>query len=383
MCGASKKEYLEKIRWRYRHSGKRGKSKILDEFCAVCSYERKYAIKLLGRNRSRILKRPGPKPKYGAEVLVVLKTIWLAADQMCSKRLKSALELWLPYYEQSYGVLELDLREKLLQLSRGTIDRLLKAVRVKYRGKGLCGTKPGSLLKNQIPIRTDNWDIMTPGFMEADTVAHCGESMAGSFIWSITFTDIFSSWTENRAVWNKGAQGVITQVNDIEDKLPFELFGFDCDNGSEFLNHHLWSYFVDRKKPVQFTRSRAYKKNDNAHVEQKNWTHVRQLLGYDRFEKPQIVDLLNDLYTKECSAYQNFFCPSVKLVEKKRIGSKYQKRYDAPQTPYQRLLGAGTLSEEKILKLAQTFAQLNPFDLKTAIERKLKVIFHINQVKSI
>ncbi len=383
MCGASKKEYLEKIRWRYRHSGKRGKSKILDEFCAVCSYERKYAIKLLGRNRSRVLKRPGPKPKYGAEVLVVLKRIWLAADQMCSKRLKSALELWLPYYEQSYGFLELDLREKLLRLSRGTIDRLLKPVRIKYRGNGLCGTKPGSLLKNQIPIRTDNWDIMTPGFMEADTVAHCGESMAGSFIWSVTFTDIFSSWTENRAVWNKGAQGVITQVNDIEDKLPFELLGFDCDNGSEFLNHHLWSYFVDRKKPVQFTRSRAYKKNDNAHVEQKNWTHVRQLLGYDRFEKPQIVDLLNDLYTKECSAYQNFFCPSVKLVEKKRIGSKYQKRYDAPQTPYQRLLAAGTLSEEKILKLAQTFAQLNPFDLKKAIERKLKVIFHINQVKSI
>ncbi len=383
MCGTSKKEYLEKISWRYRHRGKRGKGKILDEFCEVCSYERKYAIKLLGRKKNRILKRPGPKAKYGSEVLMVLKGIWLAADQMCSTRLKAALVLWLPYYEASYGVLALDLREKMLALSRGTIDRLLKPVRVKYRGKGLSGTKPGSLLKNQIPLCTDNWDIKTPGFMEADTVAHCGNSMAGDFIWSVTFTDILTGWTENRAVWNKGAQGVISQVGDIEGKLPFELLGFDCDNGSEFLNHHLWSYFVDRKKPVQFTRSRAYKKNDNAHVEQKNWTHVRQLLGYDRFEKPPVVDLLNDLYTKECSAYQNFFCPSVKLVEKKRIGSKYKKRYDDPQTPYQRLLATKVLSVEKTLQMAQIFAGFNPFDLKKTIERKLKVIFHTNQVKSI
>ena len=168
MSGASKKEYLEKIRWRYRHSGKGGKGRILDEFCAVCDYERKYAIKLLGQKRVRVLKRPGPKPKYGPQVFAVLKAIWLACDQMCSTRLKAALRLWLPYYEQSHGVLESDLREKLLRLSRGTIDRLLKPVRVKYRGKGLSGTKPGSLLKNQIPIRTDNWDIMIPGFMEAD-----------------------------------------------------------------------------------------------------------------------------------------------------------------------------------------------------------------------
>jgi len=219
--------------------------------------------------------------------------------------------------------------------------------------------------------------------MEADTVAHCGESMAGDFIWSVTFTDILTGWTENRAIWNKGALGVISQVRDIEEKLPFELLGFDCDNGSEFLNHHLWSYFADRKKPVQFTRSRAYKKNDNAHVEQKNWTHVRQLLGYDRFEQRQVVDLLNDLYTNEYSDYQNFFCPSVKLVEKKRMGSKYKKRYDAPQTPYQRLLTTKTLSEQKTLKLAQAFASLNPFELKKTIERKLKVIFYTNQVKSI
>ena len=145
-------------------------------------------------------------------------------------------------------------------------------------------------------------------------------------------------------------------MGDIEANLPFELLGFDCDNGSEFLNHHLWRYFSDRKRPVQLTRSRTYKKNDNAHVEQKNWARVRQLLGYDRFEKPPVVDLLNDLYSKECSAYQNFFCPSVKLMEKKRVGAKYKKRYDDPQTPYQRLLAAKVLSKEQILKLTQTFA---------------------------
>ncbi len=383
MSGNSKREYLEKIRWRYRHCKKLGKGRILDEFCKVCGYHRKYALRLLRQRKAKNLKRPGPAPKYGREVLEVLKTIWLASDQMCSKRLKVALDLWLPYYESSYEALSLPLREKLLALSASTMDRLLAPIRVKYRGKGLCGTKPGSLLKNQIPIRTEHWDIKVPGFMEADTVAHCGASLSGDFIWSLVFTDIATGWTQQRAVWNKGSHGVIEQVKDIEAKLPFELLGFDCDNGSEFLNHHLWTYFVDRKKPVHFTRSRPYKKNDNAHVEQKNWTHVRQLLGYDRFENQQMVEPLNDLYTNEWQQYQNFFCPSVKLLEKKRIGSKYRRRYDKPQTPYQRLLASDALQTFQRQQLTQTFAKLNPFKLKKSIERKLKVIFHINKVPSV
>jgi hypothetical protein len=383
MSGNSKKEYWEKIRWRYRRSGRLGKGRILDEFCQVCGYERKYAIKLLNRRKARPLRRPGPKPHYGKTEVAVLRQIWLAADQMCSKRLKAALPLWLPYYEGHHGELELEIRTKILKLSASTMDRLLAPIRVKYRGKGMGGTKPGSLLKTQIPIRTDNWDIQVPGFMEADTVAHCGISLSGDFIWSLVFTDIATGWTQQRAVWNKGSQGVIAQVRDIESKLPFELLGFDCDNGSEFLNHHLWSYFVNRKKPVQFTRSRPYKKNDNAHVEQKNWTHVRQLLGYDRFEKPSVVDLLNELYANEWQAYQNFFCPSVKLLEKKRVGSKYKRRYDQPQTPYQRLLAFKAIDEPQRQALRQAFAALNPFKLKIAIERKLKAIFDANKVQSI
>ncbi len=169
-----------------------------------------------------------------------LKALWLACEQLCSKRLKAALPLWLPFYEAEQGALEESVRRKLLRISAATIDRLLKKERARYRGKGLCGTRPGRRLKQQIPIRTDNDDVDRPGFLEADTVAHCGNSLAGDFIWSLTFTDIFCQWTENRAVWNKGAVGVLEQVKDMEAKLPFELLGFDVDNGSEFLTHHLW-----------------------------------------------------------------------------------------------------------------------------------------------
>jgi hypothetical protein len=177
-------------------------------------------------------------------------------------------------------------------------------------------------------------------------------------------------------VWNKGAHGVFTQIKDIEGNLPFPMRGFDCDNGSEFLNYHLHSYFTQRPtNPVTFTRSRPYRKNDNAHVEQKNWSHVRQLLGYDRFDKPQLVDLLNDLYKNEWSRYNNFFCPSMKLISKKRVKSKYIKKYDTPKTPYQRLIASAHVSPEAKQKLTDTFQLLNPFTLKKQIEAKLKIIF--------
>lgn len=381
MSKTSRQEYLEKIRWRYHHSDKRAKSKILDEFCEVCGHSRKHAIKLINGGNKERLKRPGPESKY-QEVVSGLKAIWLASDQMCSKRLKTALRLWLPFYEKGHGKLKPLTRKKLRSMSAATMDRMLKPIRFKYRRRGLSGTKPGSLLKNQISIRTDNWDIKTAGFMEADTVAHCGNSLSGDFVWSLVFTDIASGWTDTRGVWNKGAHGVIAAVQDIEAQLPFELLGFDCDNGSEFLNHHLWSYFVDRKKPVQFTRSRPYKKNDNAHVEQKNWTHVRQLLGYDRLENPKMVELLNELY-RDWSLYQNFFCPSMKLIRKKRIGSKYYKKYDKPKTPHQRLMRSKHISKETKQKLTQTFKTLDPFELKKSIDRKLKAVFDLKKVKPV
>ena len=375
----SKQEYFQAIKLRYHNASKQAKTPILDEFCATCGYNRKYAIRLLNSKKRRKKKiSPGPKPTYQDKTfLATLKRLWFATDQMCSKKLKAAMALWLPFYAQEYGCIDDRIKTKLYNISPSTIDRLLKPVRTRYTNKGRCGTKPGTLLKNQIPIQTHSWDCSQPGFFEADTVAHCGNSLAGNFVWSLTFTDIATAWTENRAVWNKGAHGVLTQIKHIEQNIVFPILGFDCDNGSEFLNYHLHRYFTDRPaRPVLFTRSRPYKKNDNAHVEQKNWTHVRQLLGYDRFNNSALVNLINDLYIKYWNPYNNFFCPSMKLISKVRINSKYVKKYDSPKTPYQRLIASEHISEDSKQSLTDTFLSLNPFTLKKNIESKLKIIFN-------
>lgn len=378
-----KRSYLDDIRSRYRKSDRKGKAAILNEFCLICHYHRKHAIRLLGAP----FRRAKPKPrKRGSHsiynqpyILEPLIKIWLASYQMCSKKLKAALPLWLPFYEVEYGKLSDEVRAKLLQMSPATIDRLLKPSKIRYNRKGLSGTKPGTLLKNQIPIRTDNWDIKKPGFCEADTVAHCGNSLLGNFVWSLTLTDIYSGWTENRAIWGKGSGGVVEQIQNIEKKLPFKLLGFDCDNGSEFLNYHLIRYFSNRPKElmVQFTRSRPYHKNDNAHVEQKNWTHVRQLLGYDRFENASLVPLINELYSNKYNLLQNYFCPSMKLISKERINSKYHKKYDKPQTPCQRLLASDDVSAETKETLIAIRKSLSPFTLRRGIESRLKNIFKL------
>ena len=219
--------------------------------------------------------------------------------------------------------------------------------------------------------------------MEADTVAHCGNSLAGDFAWSLVLTDIHTTWTECRALWCNGAHNVISQVTDIEQHLPFGLIAFDCDNGSEFLNHHLVKYFSERIPPVKFTRSRPYKKNDNAHVEQKNWTHPRHLLGYDRIDNPNAIPLINDLYTHEWSLYQNHFCPSMKLKSKVRVGSKYYKKYETPTTPYQRVLDATEVPKESKQRLQSIHETLNPFQLKRTIDKKLNAIFKLVSVSSI
>jgi len=378
-----RRAYLEAIRGRYRKANRAGKARILDEFCAVCGYHRKYAIRLLGRKKPvSTPRRVGRKPRYDhPQLLEALRRIWLASDQLCGKRLKVALPLWLPHYEAEHGALPEAVRAGLLAASASTLDRLLQAVRVAHP-KGLCGTRPGTLLKKQIPIRCEHWDVTQPGFIEADTVAHCGNSLAGDFVWSLTMTDILTGWTECRATWNKGSLGVITQIKAIETALPFLLKGFDCDNGSEFLNYHLVRYFSGHPDQPSFTRSRPYRKNDNAHVEQKNWSQVRHLFGYDRFDNPKLVDLMNDLYANEWSQLQNHFCPTLKLKEKSREGSRYIKRYHPPETPYQRVMDSGFVSETINRRLEDQHRGLNPFDLKRRIEAKLKRIFSMVSVTS-
>lgn len=374
----ARKAYLQAIKTRYRQSDKLSKQTILDEFCEVCGYARKYAIRLLSRQsdaKHPSGKRPGVKPKYQADTLMEpLRRIWFASDQPCGKRLKAIIPLWLPHYETQYGALAESVRTDLLKVSAATLDRLLKDLRVSHP-KGLSGTKPGSLLKTQIPIRTQHWDETQPGFMEADTVAHCGSSLVGDFIWSLTMTDIVTGWTECRATWNKGSQGVLEQIQAIESLLPFPLKGFDCDNGSEFLNHHLVRYFTNHPTKPAFTRSRPYKKKDNAPVEQKNWTHARQLFGYDRIANPQLVTLMNQVYSSLWCPLQNHFCPNQKLKEKQRCGAKYKKKYHLPQTPYQRVIDHPEVPVSVKAALKNQHDQLNPFAIKAAIEQQLKLIF--------
>ena len=385
MGKTERQAYLKAIKKRYKRAKKKDKNLILNEFCQVCGYNRKYAIRVLNQTNNKRRKRlkPGVKARYDSpELLKALKIIWFASDQMCSKRLKALLPIWLPYYQQHYAKLSDDIVNKLHLISPSTIDRLLKPARLQHKGKGMNGTKPGTLLRNQIPIRTSAWDITEPGFLEADTVAHCGNSLAGDFVWSLTLTDYCTGWTECRATWNKGAAGVVEQIKQVEKQLPFKLKGFDCDNGSEFLNYHLLRYFKEHTNTIQFTRSRPYKKNDNAHVEQKNWTHVRQLFGYDRFDNIALVDLMNKLYAKEWSALGNYFCPTFKLVEKVKINSRYKRKYDSPKTPYQRILDSKSIDDETKAQLKARYKTLDPFKLRASIERQLKAIFKLVSVSS-
>ena len=370
MSMSSRREYLVRIYDRYQRAGRKHKTKILDEFRLVCGYNRKYALRLLNRPlHSRPKRKPGPEPEYDPKLLLEpLRYIWLASGQLCSWRLKAAVPLWLPHAPKVSQAA----KEKLLKASRATLERLLKPLRLKHPRRGLSTTKPGKLLRHHIPLRDGPPNTCELGHIEADTVAHCGDSTAGDFVYSLTFTDLYSGWTEIRATWNKSAAAILNQLKDIESKLPFKMKTFHADNGSEFLNWPLLDYLRGRKKKVDFTRSRAYRKNDNAHVEQKNWTHVRELFGHERFEHSKLVPLMNDLYA-EWALLQNHFCPSVKLLSKEKHGSKYRRKYDQPQTPYQRLMQCQQLGPQAKHQLKVHHQKLDPFTLKKIIEQKTKI----------
>lgn len=381
MSPHAKREYMEKIYLRYKRAkGRAEKSLLITELCLTCNWHRKHAIRAL-KNFKRFTK---PKPKKRGRpskynkpsVIEPLKRIWLAANLPCSKRLKAILPLWLPAYAKEFGGLSLDVIKALLGISASSIDRCLEPVRVRYRGRGRSTTKPGTLLRQHIPVKCNQWEESKPGFLEVDTVAHCGDTVAGQYANTIDGVDIATGWTEQRAVWGKGETGVLEQIKNIEENLPFPLLGFDADNGGEFLNKHLFKHFTKRKAPVQFTRSRAYHKDDNAHVEQKNWTHVRLWFGYHRIENPKAVELMNELYTSDAwRLYHNFFLPSVKLIEKKRVASKTIKRYDKPKTPYQRVLESPDIELSVKRALKEQYATANPFRFRKEIEKKLKEIF--------
>jgi hypothetical protein len=379
MSPTSKKEYRKTLGFRYQKASRKQKSQILDEVCTNLGFNRKYAVRWL-RNwkparRLKPKNKPGPKPQYQHPDLVnALKVIWIATNLICSKRLKAAIPDWIGHYQQANGCLPLEILKKLRGISPSSIDQVLKPIRRLYRGKGRCTTKPGLLLKHHIPIKTNQWDESRPGFLETDTVAHCGTSVEGHYAVTTNAIDIATNWTEQRATYGKGFRDIAGQIKDIERSLPFPILGFDSDNGKEFLNEFLMNYFLERKSPIQFTRSREYRKNDNAHVEGKNYTHVRQWLGYRRFENPKIVGLLNDLYITEWRLYHNFFIPSVKLLSKNRIASRTIKRHDNPKTPYQRILESKYIPKLTKEQLKTLFKTLNPFKLKKTIDEKIAKI---------
>ena len=366
---------MERWRPKYQRSGRKRKSLILSEFCGLTGHDRKHAIKLLNGQRGCRERPPGRKPLYDSDVADELHALWLYTDQLCSKLLKAAIPDWLAYYEAERGVLRADLRQRLLDISPAQIDRLLKPFRVSEPKWSRHWPKPGTLIRSEVQIRTGPWKVSGPGYMEADTVAHCGGSMFGNFFWSLVLTDIHSQWTATRSVWNRGQHEVLGGIRAIEHTLPFDLLALDVDNGGEFINWHLLNYLKKRsKRAVYFTRSRAYRKNDQAHVEQKNWSHVRQLLGYDRLDNREIKEELNRLWAY-ADAYRNFFIPCMKLVRKERVGSRYRKEYDDPRTPCQRVLEVA--SEPEIKQLKEQKEQLNPITLKKNIEESLRKIWRI------
>lgn len=368
MVSQSKREYLARIKDRYRHANREGKSRILEEFCAVCGHHRKHAIRLLNADQRRRKKRPGRLRRYGAALIRVLEDIWLSAGCPCSARMAGMIRLWLPWYEKRHGDLDAEDRQKLETIRPRTLDRMLLVARRRYGHRGLSGTRHGEeLLKSQIPIKISHGDVDQPGFIQADTVAHGGDSTEGDFVWSLTFTDIFTGWTLNGAVWNKGQEAVFELLRQLEERLPFALRGFHTDNGGEFLNYHLHRYYLDREPPVQMTRTRPGRKNDNPHVEQKNYTHVRLLLGYQRIAIPDLVQPINRLY-EAANMLNNFFCSTRRLIFKERRGARYYKRYDQPATPCERVLAAGQLYPVQEAALITQSMALDPYQLRAFID---------------
>lgn len=265
-----------------------------------------------------------------------------------------------------------EVRDKLTRVSASTADRLLKKAKTQSTHKGRTTTKPGTLLKKDIPLRMgDEWDENEPGFVEIDLVAHCGETTAGDYVNTLTVTDICSGWTETVAVLNKARIHTFNGLKDVGSRQPFPYKGIDSDNGSEFINAHLLNWCKQNK--IVFTRSRPYKKNDNCHVEQKNWHMVRRNIGYARYEGQPAVDALNEYYSL-LRLHSNFFLPQSKLIKKERIGAKVYKRYDVPKTPFRRLLDSDKIPNETKLVLTDTFNSLNPKALLLEMQKKLEAL---------
>ena len=363
----AKRELLVQIAPRYREASSAFKEVILDEFVAATGYARKYAIRLLNHpvDLKLVIERPRP-PRYGREVQQALYLTWTAANHICAKRLIPFLPTLVESLER-HGHLQLseECRSQLLSISPATADRLLRPYRKQER-HGISTTRSGTLLKKQIPIRTfQDWNEVKPGFLEADLVAHCDTQAEGSYLYTLTLTDVATGWTECLPLLNRGQEAVVAALKRAQQLLPFPILGIDTDNGAEFINIELMAYC--EQEHITFTRGRPHKSNDQCYVEQKNGQIVRQVVGYDRFSGELAYRQLTELY-RALRVYVNCFQPSMKLQTKQREGSKVRRTYDQAQTPLQRLLASGVLSAKKQQELLRITQALDPLRLLQQLE---------------
>ncbi len=376
MSKGSRDELVKRVHPRYLKADKAEKGRILDEFVITTGYHRKHAIRLLKHGLAPGQpERRGRKRTYAGETVRQLVTAWEVTGRICGKRLQPFLPTLVAAMERHNELcLDAATRTQLLQMSAATIDRKTAFFR---QGRGRTTTKPGTLLRESIPIRTfAEWDDAAPGFVEVDLVAHCGDSAEGQFIQTLTATDIRTGWTECLPLAHRSQATVSAAIVDLRRRLPFPLLGIDSDNDGVFINQTLTRYC--QQEQLTFTRSRPYRKNDQAHVEQKNWSVVRQTVGYQRYESPQALALLQTIYT-DLRLYVNFFLPVMMLVHKERRGSKIHKEYDSALTPCQRALASDKVTLQVKCELQQIFWELNPVTLKARIDESLKKLWCLSR----
>jgi hypothetical protein len=364
---------------RYQKASKKEKTKILNEFVANTGYNRSYARRAINQSQSKDYrkkkrKKVVVKKKYDLQVKIALTRIWVIQNYICGKRLQPFIpELLRVLKRDGELAISPEVEFKLLSISAATIDRLLAPTKRKLRVKGISGTKPGSILKSQILVRTfDDWDDLKPGFFELDSVAFCGDTLVGHHVWGLNFVDVFTGWVGLDAVMGKGQHGIHEASKELKSRLPFSMLGLDPDNGTEFINYIMKRFCEENN--IAFTRIRPGKKNDNCYVEQKNYTVLRNFLGYQRYDTKEQLAIIKQ-FLRVVELYVNFFQPSQKLISKTRVGAKVTKRYDQAQTPYQRLLKTEVLDEKNKQQLCLLYESLNPVQLQremTKLHHKLQ-----------
>jgi len=371
------------LREDYLKASKREKTILLDEYIKNTGQNRKYVIQTLNGPEiwaDQGKRRKPRKNKYGPEVNAPLVLLWRIFDFPCGQRLKPCIEAELERL-RDFGEINISdqLAEQLKSMSSATIDRRLKVPRKGEHNRRFSTTRPGSLLKAKIPIRLTTWDTKKIGYLETDLVAHCGASAFGEYGNTVSLTEIAVGWWEGEAILGKTQKATLEALKLMRLRTPFTWLGLDADNGGEFINYPLWNYCNQEK--LEFTRSRENKKNDNAYVEQKNWTHVRKMLGYLRYDTPKELAIINNLYRTELRLYKNFFQPIMKLKKKMRLGAKRHRQYEVAKTPYQRLTESKQIKQPTRNHLTTLYQQLNPAALKRTIDRKLYLLYQTHQSK--